>query len=144
MTDSIEQFKNALQGDVVVRGVERRGGLPTADIIASRHWFDARRREIASSGGRPTNPRWTIKRQVPLSPMTWDRLTKISELSRGSGRLISPAQVAAFLLETAISVATKSFESWESQDNDLAGNESVITDETYRTWRQPAPFSAAA
>ena len=50
--------------------------------------------------GRPTNEAWTIRRLVGFRSRTWKRLQRLSEasMSQGGPRL-SPAQIAAFLIE---------------------------------------------
>jgi hypothetical protein len=53
--------------------------------------------------GRPTNEDWTIRRLVGFRRRTWKRLQKLSEASvRRGGPRLSPAQIAAFLIEDTI------------------------------------------
>jgi hypothetical protein len=53
--------------------------------------------------GRPTNEDWTIRRLVGFRSRTWKRLKKLSEASgRRGGLRLSPAQIAAFLIEETI------------------------------------------
>lgn len=55
---------------------------------------------VPSGGGRPTDPRWTERRLVPLAPRTLERLEAISEQVREhSGMNVEPMQLAALLLE---------------------------------------------
>lgn len=58
---------------------------------------------LRSSGGRPTDPSWTLTRQVPFSSSTWDALQRLSEEVSGNGRRVGPGQVAAMLLEDRLS-----------------------------------------
>ena len=50
--------------------------------------------------GRPTDEDWTIRRLVGFRRRTWERLRRLAEAStpRG-GPKISPAQIAAYLIE---------------------------------------------
>jgi hypothetical protein len=53
--------------------------------------------------GRPTNEEWTIRRLVGFRDRTWKRLQRLSEASvRRGGPRLSPAQIAAFLIEETI------------------------------------------
>lgn len=53
--------------------------------------------------GRPTNEEWTIRRLVGFNSRTWKRLQKLSDASvRRGGPRLSPAQIAAFLIEETV------------------------------------------
>jgi hypothetical protein len=53
-----------------------------------------------TGGGRPTDPRWTERRLVPLAPETLDRLEKLTARIRKHGNVnLSPMQLAGLLLE---------------------------------------------
>ena len=53
-----------------------------------------------AGGGRPTDPRWTERRLVPLAPRTLERLEEITAKIRSHGGMnLEPMQVAALLLE---------------------------------------------
>ena len=52
---------------------------------------------VPSGGGRATNPSWTERRLIPLSPQTLSRLEDMA------ARLhVAPLQVAAILLEKSV------------------------------------------
>lgn len=53
--------------------------------------------------GRPTNPQWVIRPKVPMSKATAKKLAKIADEISTPKRKVSPMQVAAHLLEDAIS-----------------------------------------
>jgi hypothetical protein len=55
--------------------------------------------------GRPTNPQWVVRPKVPMSKATARKLAKIAEEFSTPKRKVSPMQVAAHLLEDAISKA---------------------------------------
>lgn len=57
---------------------------------------------LRSTGGRPTNPDWTLKRQIPFSPELWAALNRLAEECSQAGTRIGPGQLAAFLLEDAV------------------------------------------
>lgn len=63
---------------------------------------------LRSSGGRPTDPAWSFTRQVPFKEETWTALRTLAEALAKSGRKISPAQVAAALLEEAVAELARS------------------------------------
>ncbi len=53
-----------------------------------------------AGGGRPTDPRWTERRLVPLAPQTLERLEEIAARAREHGGVnLEPMQLAALLLE---------------------------------------------
>ena len=55
---------------------------------------------IPHGGGRPTDPRWTERRLVPLAPRTLERLEEITAKVRAHGAVnLEPMQLAALLLE---------------------------------------------
>ena len=60
----------------------------------------AARFRVPSSGGRATDPRWTERRLLPLTPRTLQRLEAITAMVREqSGVNLEPMQLAALLLE---------------------------------------------
>lgn len=55
---------------------------------------------VPAGGGRPTDPRWTERRLVPLTPQTLERLEAIASRVREHGGVtVEPMQLAALLLE---------------------------------------------
>lgn len=61
--------------------------------------IDARFR-VPPGGGRPTDPRWTKRRLVPLAPRTLGRLEAITaKVREHEGVNVEPMQLAALLLE---------------------------------------------
>ena len=84
-------------------GAERRG-----KVASSSGYFGAMqlladieaRFQVPASGGRPTDPRWTERRLVPLAPRTLERLEAIAARVRHrDGVNVEPMQLAALLLE---------------------------------------------
>lgn len=61
---------------------------------------------LKSSGGRPTDPDWTIYRPIPMKPETWETLRQIAVDASSEERHMSPAQVGAFLLEKVVEPPT--------------------------------------
>src|SRR5436190_22001425 len=74
--------------------VSPRGGYFGAIQLAAE--VTARFR-VPEGGGRATDPSWTEKRLVRLSPKTLEQLAKLAEQAHAS-----PMQVAALLLERAV------------------------------------------
>lgn len=98
-------MKAQLDMDKIARGLgaERRGKVP-----ASGGYFGAMqlladieaRFRVPSGGGRPTDPRWSERRLVPLTPRTLERLEEIAAKIREHGGVsVEPMQLAALLLE---------------------------------------------
>lgn len=98
-------MKTQLDMDKIARGLsaERRG-----KVSATGGYFGAMqlladieaRFKVPASGGRPTDPRWTERRLVPLAPRTLDRLEAITaKVRERNGLRVEPMQLAALLLE---------------------------------------------
>src|SRR2546430_16018546 len=97
-------MKTQLDMDKIARalGAERRG-----KITASGGYFGAmqlladieERFRVPSGGGRPTDPRWTERRLVPLAPRPLARLEQIAAKIREPGGVsLEPMPFAALLL----------------------------------------------
>src|SRR5438270_414994 len=138
MTSDDKSFLDALKPDVTIEGVERSGALNATELLASLGWFENRRKKLLSAGGRPTNPEWTIKRQIPFSCGTWETIKALAGEMSAAGRKVAPAQVAAFLLEDAVTVPS-------TIQPCLSGRarhhtRSQITDDRFREWEMPELF----
>jgi len=88
-----------------VLGAERRGqvratggAFGAARLVAE---VQSRFRSLAT-GGRGTDPRWTERRLLPLSPETLLRLEHLAEALGERGVVASPLQIAALLVERAV------------------------------------------
>ena len=57
---------------------------------------------LQSSGGRPSDPEWDLRRTIPLKKEHWLQLNELAAALSKEGREISPAQLAAVLLERAL------------------------------------------
>jgi hypothetical protein len=84
-------------------GAKRRG-----KVSATGGYFGAlqlladieARFRVPAGGGRPTDPRWTERRLVPLAPRTLERLEAITaKVRERDGVNVEPMQLAALLLE---------------------------------------------
>jgi hypothetical protein len=98
-------MKTQLDMDRIARGL---GAVGRGKVTASGGYFGAMQLladieagfRVPSGGGRPTDPRWTERRLVPLAPRTLKRLEEIAAKVRAHGRVsVEPMQLAAFLLE---------------------------------------------
>lgn len=84
-------------------GAERKG-----KVSAGGGYFGAlqlvadveARFQVPAGGGRPTDPRWTERRLVPLAPETLHRLEELTARIRKHGNVnVEPMQLAGLLLE---------------------------------------------
>lgn len=78
--------------------METSGFVPTTLLVLA-HGFNER---LRSTGGRPTDPSWTLTRRVPFSPATWEALNTIAMRLSNAERKVAPAHVAAALIEQGI------------------------------------------
>lgn len=74
------------------------------DLLALRHEVQ---RRLRSSGGRPSDPNWNLIRQVPFNDSRWHALEKLAESVSRPSRKVSPAQLAAVLIERGLSDARR-------------------------------------
>jgi hypothetical protein len=86
-------------------GAERRGKVSakSGHFGAMQLVAEAQSRFRApAGGGRATDPHWTERRLVPLTPETLARLSKLARsLGKELGVALTPLQLAALLLEHA-------------------------------------------
>mgnify|MGYP000884215559 CR=1 FL=1 len=85
---------------------------------------------LRSSGGRPTDPDWTLVRQVPFSQENWGRLGSLAHEISEHGRRVAPAQLAAMLVEDGLDRLNSARDS-DSGDGRLASS-AVELDEHLR------------
>lgn len=134
---------------VVIEEPGERRPLSATDVLAWRSWFEQRRRTLSSSGGRPTNPNWTLKRQIPFSKETWKELEERAQACSGTGQKVGPGQLAAFLLEESVGFphdreAAPSREA-RGEDEEGDGDGSFdIRNPDFECWKMPEPFAVAA
>lgn len=90
--------------------------------------------------GRPTDPVWEIRPKVPMSQNTHRRLVDMARQLSTPDRQVSPMQVAAQLLEMALSkIAVKgdvTFEEIESDRQNLAAGTDGNREATGRSKRK--------
>src|SRR6185503_4111260 len=98
-------MKTQLDMNRIARGLgaEQRG-----KVSATGGYFGAMqlladieaRFRVPEGGGRPTDPRWTERRLLPLAPRTLHRLEELTAKVRKHRHLnVEPMQLAALLLE---------------------------------------------
>lgn len=92
------RIAEALGASRVVELDSRKAGGPL-DLLALREEVNQR---LRSSGGRPTDPAWTLSRQVPFKEDSWSRLQGFASEVGSSGRRVGPAQLAALLIENGL------------------------------------------
>lgn len=145
MAGSVEEFKEALGGEVVEPELTRTGALSATEVLATRSWFNLNRIRLDSSGGRPTNPRWSLRRQIPLAPETWTSLKQLAD-QWSVGQKLGPGQVAAFLLEDAVKLAVSRHEQPEYEPDAVVPAPSPVSSEIAEDpaseWTMPAIFCA--
>lgn len=98
-------MKARLDMEKIAKGL---GAVPRGKVSATAGYFGAMqlladveaRFRTPPGGGRPTDPRWTERRLVPLAPRTLARLEEITAKVREHGAVnLEPMQLAALLLE---------------------------------------------
>lgn len=59
-------------------------------------------RRLRSSGGRPTDPEWSVRRVIPFKEEGWRDLERLAARCRDEGQTVSPSQLAALLIERGL------------------------------------------
>ena len=119
------QLKHASESKKAARRSRRKGaksrhGLAsdfTSDLGASRSFavatnphgpfgvaalLDEIKTRLVSRGGRPSDPGPTIRRLVPIKKQVWRNLKAQADHLSKHGKRVSPAQLAAMLVEKSI------------------------------------------
>lgn len=93
-----KEIQEALGARRVVK-LDRLPSQGPLDLLQLR--ADLQRR-LRSSGGRPTDPDWSIRRVVPFKEGHWRELEELAEACGGEGQNVSPGQLAAVLVESGL------------------------------------------
>jgi ribosomal protein S12 methylthiotransferase accessory factor YcaO len=108
MAKNIHQIAERLGAKIVTRMPEVGGGAFGAARLA--RLFEAlQARLVPGQGkraGRPSDANWVRHPKVPMSEATEQRLTRLAKEASTSGRKISPMQLAAQILEDAVTGLT--------------------------------------
>ena len=102
MAKNISKLSSLLGAKLVDRLPDVGGGA----FGAARLSGILRQRLVPSQGvrpGRPSVSQWTSRPKVPMSQKTRKKLIRLAAQASSSGRKVSPMQVAAQLLEEAVS-----------------------------------------
>jgi hypothetical protein len=105
MAKHLEKIAASLGAKVVARVPHTGGGAFGAARLA-RFVADIQARLQPGQGirpGRPTDASWVRHPKVPMSEATRQRLARLAELGSTGGRKVSPMQIAAQILEEALS-----------------------------------------
>ena len=99
-----DKIAKALGADRVV-SLERLPSQGPLDLLESR--VEVQRR-LRSTGGRPTDPDWNIRRLVPFRREGWQELERLAKMCELEGQRVSPSQLAALLIERGLESLKKS------------------------------------
>lgn len=91
--ERVERYRKALGASVVIP-LGNPGG-PMGLLGLSTFFLN----RLVSRGGRPSDPSWTVRRLVPFSAKTWSRLAAEARRLSTPSRRLTPAQLAAILIE---------------------------------------------
>ena len=59
-------------------------------------------RRLRSTGGRPTDPEWSLRRIIPFKEKGWRDLERLAVRCSQEGQAVSPSQLAALLIERGL------------------------------------------
>jgi hypothetical protein len=105
MAKNVKKIAKLLGAEVVGEVVETGGGAFGAErLVQVVATLQSRLRPgKGKRPGRPTNPNWEKSPKVPMSRKTETKLARLALRASRSGRRVSPMQMAAQLLEDAVS-----------------------------------------
>lgn len=97
-TDFEKRVAQALgaQRSIPVDGLPSQGPL---DLLQLRAELG---RRLRSSGGRPTDPEWTVRRVIPFKEKGWRDLERLAARCSHEGQTVSPSQLAALMIERCL------------------------------------------
>ena len=104
MVENIDKIAAGLGAKVVGKVPHTGGGAFGAARLA--HIVESMKTRLEPGQGRrpgrPTDASWVRHPKVPMSDATRQRLTLLAEQSSTAGRKVSPMQIAAQILEEAL------------------------------------------
>lgn len=101
---SPEEIATALGANRVV-SLERLPSQGPLDLLELRAEVQ---RRLRSTGGRPTDPDWNVRRLVPFRKEGWQELERLARACEEKGQSVSPSQLAALLIERGLESLKKS------------------------------------
>src|SRR5437588_6409902 len=98
------EFGDALGGSMCIEMQNRQTVVDSAVTMRMMHTVLHSKLQPGQGKrpGRPSNPAWTLRRQVPFSEATWSLLERFAEALSTPERRVSPAQLAATLIEQVL------------------------------------------
>ena len=105
MAENIKRIADRLGATVIAQVPDTGGGSFGAARLA-RCIQELQARLVPGQGkraGRPSDANWVRHPKIPMSEATGRRLQRLAELASAEGRKISPMQLAAHILEEAVS-----------------------------------------
>ncbi len=104
MVDNIEKIAAGL-GAKIVGKVPNTGGGAFGAARLAKIVESMQARLVPGQGrrpGKPTDANWVRHPKVPMSDATRERLSRLAEAASTQGRKVSPMQIAAQILEDAL------------------------------------------
>lgn len=104
--------KKSLADRLGASRVEKLPAPPAKSPLGLLHLQHEIQTRLRSSGGRPSDPSWTVSRQVPFKPEVWADLQSEAERLGQSGPRVGPAQIAAILIEEGLEAESAISQRW--------------------------------
>jgi hypothetical protein len=105
MAKNVDKIADRLGANVIAL-VPHVGGGAFGAARLNRIVAELQSRLVPAPGqrtGRPTDASWVRRPKVPMSKTTERRLARLAKRASASGRKVSPMQLAARILEVALS-----------------------------------------
>ncbi|MEE8585825.1 MAG: hypothetical protein V3T83_13340 [Acidobacteriota bacterium] len=108
MSSEKRQFEKRVRQALGAQRVIAVDDLPSQGPLDLLQLRDDLNRRLRSTGGRPTDPEWSVRRVVPFKREGWRELERLAESCRHHGQKVSPSQLAALLIERGLEDLMKS------------------------------------
>ncbi len=108
MASKENRFEDRIRRALGAQRVVPLEGLPSQGPLDLLQLGAELQERLRSSGGRPTDPEWTVRRVIPLKKKGWSDLERLAENCSHQGQRVSPSQLAALLIERGLEELKKS------------------------------------
>ncbi|MEW6753367.1 MAG: hypothetical protein AB1505_20655 [Candidatus Latescibacterota bacterium] len=102
MSKNENETKSCLANALGASRVVSIAGTPSGGPIDLLQLRAEIRKRLRSSGGRPTDPGWSVQRLVPFRGERWSQLEELAGRLSTEERRVSAGQLAALLIERAL------------------------------------------
>ncbi len=102
MADKLSTFEQRVASALGAQRSVPLDGLPSQGPLDLLQLRTELGRRLRSTGGRPTDPDWSLRRVIPFKKLGWQELEQLAARCSEEGQTVSPSQLAALLIERGL------------------------------------------